>query len=81
MNGFWLDFFTFRRMVSSAIIKFVYVVGLIAITLGGIAQLFSEPLNAIVIIVMGNLFWRIFCESLILLFSIQQELVRINQKQ
>ena len=80
MNGFWLDFFIFRRMVSSAIIKFVYVIGLIAITLGGIAKLFSEPLNGIGIIVMGNLFWRIFCESLILLFSIQQELVKINQK-
>jgi hypothetical protein len=81
MNGFWLDFFSFRKMVSSAILKFVYVMGLIAITLAGIGQLFSNPLNGIGIIIVGNLFWRIFCESLILLFSIQQELVKINQKQ
>lgn len=80
MDRFWLEFFSFRKMVSATILKFVYVMGLIAITVGGIAKVFSEPLNAIGIIVIGNLFWRIFCESLILLFSIQQELFKINQK-
>lgn len=80
MDGFWLDFFSFRKMVSSAILKFIYVIGLIAITLGGITQIFSQPVNGIGIIIGGNLFWRIFCESLILLFSIHQELVKINHK-
>ncbi|MCA2622955.1 MAG: hypothetical protein IM507_19580 [Microcystis sp. M20BS1] len=80
MNSFWQDFFTFRKMVSITIIKFLYILGLFMITLVGLSGLFVEPLAGIATLIIGNLFWRIFCESLILVFSIHQELVKLNSK-
>ena len=47
MNSFWQDFFTFRKMVSITIIKFLYILGLFMITLGGLSGLFVEPLAGI----------------------------------
>lgn len=41
MNEFWLEFFSFRKMVSATILKFIYVIALIAITVNGIARVFS----------------------------------------
>ncbi len=80
MNSFWQDFFTFRKMVSITIIKFLYILGLFMITLGGLSGLFQQTLAGIATLIIGNLFWRIFCESLILVFSIHQELVKLNSK-
>jgi len=81
MNRFWLDFFSFRKMVSFTIIKFLYVIVFVVITLIGLRELFRSPAYGIGLLIFGNLFWRVFCESLILIFSIQQELIKINQKQ
>jgi len=75
------DFFSFRTMVSPTILKFVYVLGLAAITLAGAAMLFagikgsgSDQMIALGsglgLILIGNLLWRIICESSMLLFSI-----------
>jgi hypothetical protein len=87
MNGFWLDFINFREMVATKIIKFVYVSVTILIILSGVVQflmnIFSNPLYAIGLIfgiLLINIFWRIVCELLILLFSIHQELVKIARK-
>jgi len=81
MNNFWQDFFTFRKMVSITIIKFLYILGLFLITLGGLGVLFQQPLAGIATLIIGNLYWRIFCELLILGFSIHQELVKLNSKE
>lgn len=87
MNGFWLDFINFREMVATKIIKFVYVSVTILIIISGVVQflmnIFSNPLYAIGLILgilLINIFWRIVCELLILLFSIHQELVKIARK-
>jgi hypothetical protein len=87
MNAFWLDFINFREMVATKIIKFVYVSVTILIILSGVVQflmnIFSNPLYAIGLIfgiILINVFWRIVCELLILLFSIHQELVKIARK-
>ncbi|WP_286826690.1 DUF4282 domain-containing protein [Microcystis sp. LSC13-02] len=80
MNNSWQDFFTFRKMVSITIIKFLYILGLFLITLGGLGVLFQQPLAGIATLIIGNLYWRIFCEALIIVFSIHQELVKLNSK-
>ena len=80
-NEFWQDFFSFRKMVSTTIIKFLYIVAIVAliiITMGRLATLFQQFFIAIAIIIIGNLFGRIFGESLILIFSIHQELINIS---
>jgi hypothetical protein len=75
------DFFSFRTMVSPTILKVVYILGMAAITLAGAAMLFagikgsgSDQMIALGsglgLILIGNLLWRIICESAMLLFSI-----------
>lgn len=72
------DFFSFREMVSMQIIKIVYILGMIFITIGGIIALFDNFLIGLVAIVLGNLIWRLVCESAILLFSIHDILGSIE---
>ena len=77
MDSFIGDFFSFRTMVSSWIVRIIYVLGVVALILAGIQQLFSNPIAGLGLIILGNLFWRIVCEALILLFAIHHELIKI----
>jgi len=82
-------FFGFRKMVSTSIIKLIYFLGIIGITILGIlgmAGVFVENengagyvLGGLLIIIFGNLVWRIFCEGWILLFSIHKMLGSIEK--
>jgi len=72
------DFFSFRQMVSMQIIKIIYILGLVFITIGGIIGLFDNFLMGLAAIVLGNLIWRLICESAILLFSIHDILGNIE---
>jgi hypothetical protein len=94
-------FFSFRTMISPTVIKIIYVLGMIGITIGGIVMiemalhvtgLSSEKLNilgeqlsfnkqlliGIVLIVLGNLMWRLICEGWILLFRMRDILGSIE---
>lgn len=80
-NNFMVDFFSFRKMVSSFIVKILYALGLISITLTGIGVLFKwNFMFGLLVLVGGNLAWRLICEAAILLFNIHHELVRISHK-
>ena len=75
-------FFGFRQMVSTALIKFFYILGVIVLTIGGIVMLFQGGENALIglgAIIFGNLVWRIICEGWILVFSIHDILGSIEQ--
>ena len=77
------DFFGFRKMVSTALIKIIYFFGLIILTLSGAGMVYQGNimvLKGIGIIVLGNLLWRIICEVWILLFSIHDLLGSIDKK-
>ena len=76
------DFFGFRKMVSAAIIKFIYILGVIVLTIGGIGMLFQgdeKILIGLAAIILGNLLWRIICEVWILLFSIHDILESVEK--
>lgn len=80
-TNFIVDFFSFRKMVSSFIVKILYVIGLISYTFTGIGVIIGwNFMVGLLILVGGNLAWRLFCEAAILLFSIHHELVRISHK-
>lgn len=80
-NSFLVDFFSFRKMVSSFIVKILYVLGLISITFTGIGVIFGWNLMFGLLILIGsNLAWRLFCEAAILLFNLHHELVIISHK-
>ncbi|MCF7885104.1 MAG: DUF4282 domain-containing protein [Candidatus Marinimicrobia bacterium] len=83
-------FFSFQKMISTSIIKFLYAIGAIVITIVGFTGIFSPSggqgnplinfLINLIIVVLGNLLWRILCEAWILLFSIHDMLGSINSK-
>jgi Domain of unknown function (DUF4282) len=81
------DFFAFRLMITAGLIKVIYPIGALAI-FG--AVFFVVPKNggtpslgpaiewdrAILFVLFANIGWRIFCEQMILLFSIHESLNR-----
>ena len=81
-------FFKFDWMISTSILQFLYVVGLIIITsvsfylmLEGFDQ--NEGVSIIigaVLLILGNILWRIICELWIILFSIHDLLGEITRK-
>ena len=90
------DFFAFRKLVTPSLIKGSYKAGTFLITLVSIIAVISphlieragyqKPDNAKVIIgallffIIANLIWRIVCESAILVFSLHEVLVSIDDK-
>ncbi len=75
------NFFTFRLMVSSLIIKILYVIGIISITSYAVYEIFSGSiLIGLATFFVGNLAWRLVCEGAIAVFSIHDVLVSIERK-
>lgn len=69
------DFFAFRTMISGFVIQIVFVLGLIAIVVGSIGALANDQVPAgVLILVVGTLYWRIFCEVLIVVFRMNRSL-------
>ena len=90
------DYFAFRKLVTPYLIKEFYKVGAFIITLISIIAVIAphlieragylEPDNAKMIIgallffIIGNLLWRVICESAILIFSLHELLVSLDDK-
>lgn len=73
------DWFSFDKMITPIILKILYALALIAVIISGIASLFhGQFFQAIGIIVFGVIGVRVYCELLILLFRIHENLVDIN---
>lgn len=76
-----LEFFEFKTMVSSILIKILYALGVLVITIGGLITLFSESfIMGLGAIIFGNLFFRLLCEAIIVIFSIHDRIVSIDKK-
>ena len=73
------DWLSFDKMITPVILKIVYILAMIAVVVSGVITLFrGEFWHAIGIIVFGLLGVRVYCELLILLFRIHENLVEIN---
>ena len=80
-------FFSFQKMISGTLIKILYVIGLIIITIGGIVMIAQGSdmyrggeafvLGGIALIIFGNILWRIICEGWIIIFSLHETTVSI----
>ena len=77
-GGFW----SFDKMVSGSLIKILYILGLLSITISGFLMFQNSDLIffGIIIIVLGNLLWRIICEGIIIIFKIFEKLNQIEKK-
>ena len=89
-KGFnWGDFFSFRKMITLQVIRIVYAVIAVLITLVGFTALFfgggalsglmpGGAFTGVVILVFGNILWRIWCELIIVFFRINSTLNNVD---
>jgi len=91
----WKSFLSFERMVTPVIIKILFWIGLIASIIGGVIVFFGGIITGIsqsefgtilggliggpLIILLGGLIARIYCELLILAFRINETLTDIKK--
>jgi len=75
-----IDFFNFKNMISNSLVKILYFIGFISITLGGVGLISNNEAEiGLSLLIFGNLFWRLFCEGIIIIFSIHENLVSISK--
>lgn len=74
--GFSLgDFLSFRYMITPPLVQVIYVLVAVIITIVGLLTLVSDapgggPLAGLLIIIFGNLIWRVYMELVMLFFRI-----------
>ena len=83
------EFFTFRTLISTSLIKLTYFVGAISIILFSInahnnhREIYgyrSDSLfSTILIIIIANVLWRVICEVSIMFFSMHEILASIEK--
>lgn len=83
-------FFSFRKMVSTSLIKIIYLLGMIGLSITGIVFIMQSTQNrngsivnfwtGLAMVVLGNLIWRIVCEIWIVLFSMHEILGSIEKE-
>lgn len=88
------DFMNFKIMITPSIIKVIFILGVIGIfifsfvfvltgvfkgKLSGVEDLFAFLLFVLIIATSASIIWRIFCEMLILFFSIHETLVSMEK--
>jgi len=86
------DFFTFKKMLGHTFIRIIYIAGLAGITIGSIIFIilgfagsgfvaglgWISALSGLLMLVFGNILWRIACEVLIIFFGIHDKLGSIE---
>ncbi|HCX73032.1 MAG TPA: hypothetical protein DHM37_04870 [Candidatus Cloacimonas sp.] len=85
-GGFW----SFDKIVSGSLIKFLYALGAIGITIFSFVMFSNASqskyggtglfLLGLGYLILGNLFWRIICEGIIIIFKIFEKLNQIESK-
>ncbi|MFA5689491.1 MAG: DUF4282 domain-containing protein [Kiritimatiellales bacterium] len=75
------DFFNFKKMITPVIIKILFWIGIAIAVLSGLIMLFSGAiLQGLMCIILGPIFVRVYCELLIVVFSINDTLTEIKNQ-
>lgn len=84
------DFLKFKRMVTPVIIQILFWIGVVLCVLGGVGMMIggvvthqhggSAVLAGLLLLVLGPLMVRVYCEILIVLFTINDTLTDIKNK-
>jgi hypothetical protein len=81
------SFLSFRTLITPTMVKVLYVAGVLFVTLAGMFSIFTREstpqsqLVGIIIIVLGNILWRVICEGMILFYSIHDILASMEREQ
>ena len=75
----WGEFLSFRRMITPVIIQVVFWLGIAGCVIGGLGLVAGGAgLKGIGAIVLGPLFVRVWCETVIVMFKINDALQDIR---
>lgn len=73
------DFLNFKKMITPMVIKILFWVGVVSCVLTGLGMIFSLEIGkGLVVLLLGPVAVRIYCELLILLFSINDTLTDLK---
>ena len=76
------EYLDFRKMVSKSMVKFIYILGVVVLSISGLVMFFQGVgafFIGLTLIIFGNLLWRVFCEGWIIIFSIHDILGSIDK--
>ena len=73
-------FLNFDEMVTPTFITIIYWIGIVLIVIGGVSSLFGgfyAFLAGVIGTIVGLVFWRVFCEMMLIVFRIHADLGQI----
>ena len=83
------DFLTFQKMVTPSIIRVILWIGIVLSVVGGIISIIggavarygggTRVLNGIILLFLGPLGVRIYCELIVVIFQINDSLTEIKK--
>ncbi len=76
----FVDFLVFRRMIVPLIIQVIFWLGIGACLVIGIVGLAQGAIEALLVLVLGPLVVRIYCELLIIFFRMNETLTDIKNE-
>jgi len=78
------DFLSFRYLITPALVTIIYVIGLIVISIAAIVTMTSRsgggPVGGLLLLIFGNLYWRMILEFLMVLFRMNDALQSIDRR-
>ena len=77
------DFLSFRKMITPVIIQIIFWIGVATAIIGGIVVLVAADeagtrVLGLLYMILGPLYWRVFCEVVILFFRMNETLTDIK---
>lgn len=76
-----ITFLKFDKMISAILIKWLFYLSLAVVILGGVFFMFTESFfGGVLIILLGGISVRVYCEIMIILFKIHESLNEIKEK-
>ncbi len=72
------DFLKFKKMVTPVVIQILFWIGIVACVIGGLLTMRNSVIQGLLVLLLGPLGVRIYCELLIVLFSINDTLTEMK---
>ena len=77
------EYLSFKKFITPTFIMVIYILGALVLTIGSILlMVFGAGVGVIlgvIMLIFGNLTWRILCEYWIVQFRIYEEIVALNR--
>ena len=75
------DFLNFKMFITPVIIQILFWIGIFGCVIAGLVGIFTTSvIMGLVILILGPVFVRIYCELLILIFKINERLTSLDNK-